>query len=112
MVAHPGTSSGPPPDEDRAHRADRHRARSPRLSRATGYGKERPFVNEIVIVIVRRVRALIARADHPGTPPAEAAAARAIADQLVRKHGLRTLDPGQAMREPPPRHARRRSCTG
>ncbi|MFG1774608.1 DUF2786 domain-containing protein [Nocardia salmonicida] len=66
------------------------------------------------IVIVRRVRALIARADHPGTPPPEAATARAIADQLVRKHGPRTLDPGQAMREPPPpaRTHARRSCTG
>src|SRR5258708_7604361 len=50
--------------------------------------------------VIRRVRALIARAGHPGTPPPEADAARAKAEELVLKHGLRDLDPVRAVSEP------------
>ncbi|WP_218177715.1 DUF2786 domain-containing protein [Amycolatopsis australiensis] len=36
----------------------------------------------------RRVSALMTRATHPGTPPEEAAASRAVADRLTRRYGL------------------------
>jgi hypothetical protein len=50
--------------------------------------------------VIRRVRGLIARANHPGTLPTEAAAARAKADKLVLKYGLGDL--AQLARESPP----------
>ncbi|WP_410570535.1 DUF2786 domain-containing protein [Amycolatopsis sp. cmx-4-61] len=43
--------------------------------------------------IRRRVRALTVRAAHPGTPPAEAAVARAMAADLTSRYGLDQLDP-------------------
>lgn len=38
--------------------------------------------------ILRRVRALIDRADHPNTPEAEAASSREIAERLMRKYRI------------------------
>ena len=41
--------------------------------------------------IIRKVTALIARADHPSTPPAEASACRDKADALMFKYKIETL---------------------
>lgn len=38
--------------------------------------------------VLRKVRALIERAEHPDTPPAEAASARAMADNLMEKYAV------------------------
>ena len=38
--------------------------------------------------ILRKVQAMIARADHPNTPPAEAETARAMAEQLMLKYRI------------------------
>ena len=40
----------------------------------------------------RKARGLMARADHRDTPENEAVASRAIAEKLIRKHGLSTAD--------------------
>lgn len=38
--------------------------------------------------IMRRVRAMLDRADHPNTPPEEAATARAMAEKMIMKHRI------------------------
>lgn len=51
--------------------------------------------------IARRVQALLARARHLSTPPHEAAAARAKADELTTKYNVRDSAPRSAPETPP-----------
>lgn len=48
--------------------------------------------NEVLDKKMRQIEALLTKADHPNTPPAEADAARAMADRLMNKYRVEEED--------------------